>query len=47
MRHRGLKVIYVSGFDVPTHEAIGPVLRKPVEGDVLMAEIHKSLGGTV
>ena len=45
MRHRDLKVIYVSGFDVPTNEAVGPVLRKPVEGDALMAEVRKSLGG--
>src|SRR5690348_7913737 len=45
MRHRELKVIYVSAFDVPTGEAIGPVLRKPVAGDALMTEIRKSLGG--
>jgi CheY-like chemotaxis protein len=44
MRYRDLKVIYVSAFDVPTNEAIGPVLRKPVEGDALMTEIRKSLG---
>lgn len=46
MRHRDLKVIYVSAYDVPTNEAIGPVLRKPVEGDALMAEIRTVLGGT-
>jgi len=46
MRHRELKVIYVSAFDVPTNEAIGPVLRKPVEGETLMAEVRKLLGGT-
>jgi CheY-like chemotaxis protein len=44
MRHRELKVIYVSAFDVPTDEAIGPVLRKPVDSDVLLAEIRKVLG---
>src|SRR4029079_14921293 len=43
MRHRDLKVIYVSGFDVPTNEAIGPVLRKPIDGDALMDEIRKAL----
>jgi CheY-like chemotaxis protein len=43
MRHRNLKVIYMSAFDVPTDEAIGLVLRKPVEGDALMAEIRKAL----
>jgi CheY-like chemotaxis protein len=43
MRHRDLKVIYVSAFDVPTDEAIGPVLRKPVDSDVLLAEVRKAL----
>jgi CheY-like chemotaxis protein len=43
MRHRDLKVIYVSAFDVPTDEAIGPVLRKPVDSDVLMAEVRKAI----
>lgn len=47
MRHRDLKVIYVSAFDVPTDEAIGPVLRKPVDSDVLMAEIRKALPESV
>ena len=47
MRHHDLKVIYVSGFDVPTREAIGPVLRKPVAGEDLMAEVRKSLDATV
>ena len=43
MRHRSLKVVYLSAFDVPTDEAIGPVLRKPVDSDVLLAEIRKVL----
>ncbi|HEY1503060.1 MAG TPA: response regulator [Stellaceae bacterium] len=43
MRHRSLKVIYLSAFDVPTDEAIGPVLRKPIDGDVLLGEIRKVL----
>ena len=43
MRHRRLKVVYLSAFDVPTDEAIGPVLRKPVDSDVLFAEIRKAL----
>jgi len=46
MRHRDLKVIYVSAFDVPIDEAIGPVLRKPVEGDALMVEVRKVLAGS-
>lgn len=47
MRHRDLKVIYVSAFDVPTDEAIGPVLRKPVDSDALMAEVRKALRESV
>jgi CheY-like chemotaxis protein len=43
MRHRNLKVIYLSAFDVPTDEAIGPVLRKPIDSDMLLAEIGKLL----
>jgi CheY-like chemotaxis protein len=43
MRHHNLKVIYVSAFDVPTTEAIGAVLRKPVTGDALMVEVRKAL----
>jgi CheY-like chemotaxis protein len=43
MRHRDLKVIYVSAFDVPTSEAIGPVLRKPVDSDAFIAEVRKAL----
>jgi CheY-like chemotaxis protein len=45
MRHFGLKVIYVSAFDIPTDEAIGPVLRKPVDPDALTAEIRHVLAG--
>jgi CheY-like chemotaxis protein len=44
MRHRDLKVIYVSGFEVPTTEAIGPIMRKPVDTDALMAEVRKAVG---
>lgn len=43
MRHLGLKVIYVSGFDIPTDEAVGPVLRKPIDGDTLLNEIRAVL----
>lgn len=43
MRHLGLKVIYVSAFDIPTDEAIGPVLRKPVDGETLLKEIRNVL----
>jgi len=43
MKRQGIKCIYTTGFDVPTHEAIGPVLRKPVVEEVLLAEIAKAL----
>ena len=43
MRHFGLKVVYISAFDIPTAEAIGPVLRKPVDYDALLGEVRKAL----
>jgi|SRR6185437_8865580 len=43
LRHLGLRVIYVSAFDIPTDEAIGPVLRKPVGGETLLKEIRNVL----
>jgi len=43
MRYIGLKVVYLSAFDIPTHEAIGPVLRKPIDGQLLLSEIDKVL----
>jgi CheY-like chemotaxis protein len=41
--HLGLPVIYMTAFDIPTDEARGPVLRKPLDLDVLLAEIRKLL----
>ena len=43
MRHPGLKVIYMTAFDVPTREAVGPVLRKPIDAGLLLAEARKAL----
>jgi CheY-like chemotaxis protein len=43
MRRHKLKVVYLTGFDVSTSEAIGPVLRKPVDGEALIGEIRKAL----
>jgi hypothetical protein len=40
LRRPGLKVIHVTGQDVPVTEAMGPVLRKPVDPDTLIAEIR-------
>ena len=43
MKHYNIKCIYISAFDVPVHEAIGPVLRKPFTDDQLLAEVTKAL----
>ena len=45
MRRRDIKVIYVTGFDIPglENEALGPVLRKPVDDQTLIAEVERAL----
>ena len=43
MRRLGLKIVYTTGFDVPTHEAIGKVLRKPVAAEELVREVKDAL----
>jgi CheY-like chemotaxis protein len=45
LRRRGLKVIYLTGYDLPgiDHEPLGPILRKPVDNQVLIQEIHRAL----
>jgi DNA-binding NtrC family response regulator len=45
MRRPGLKVIYLTGYDIPgvADEAIGPVLRKPIDDDRLVAEAKRAL----
>jgi len=47
MRRPDLKVIYITGFDIPEaeKEAFGPVLRKPVDGAALVTEIERALAG--
>jgi len=47
LRRPGLKVIYVTGFHIPgaEREALGPILRKPVEEAQLLAEVRRTLGG--
>jgi CheY-like chemotaxis protein len=46
LRRPHLKTLYMTGYDVPTHEAVGKVLRKPVADDVLLAEIRDALAAT-
>lgn len=45
MRRQGLKVIYLTGFSIPgaEREALGPILRKPVDEAQLLAEVEKAL----
>jgi CheY-like chemotaxis protein len=45
MRRRGIKVLYITGYDIPgvEREALGPVLKKPVSGEDLIAEVERLL----
>ena len=43
MRRLDLRVLYLTGYDVPTDEAIGKVLRKPICLDALVAETQNAL----
>ena len=45
LRRRDLKVIYLTGYNIPgvDEEALGPVLRKPVDDRVLIEQIERSL----
>jgi DNA-binding NtrC family response regulator len=46
MRHHDLKVVYMTGYDdVPTSEAVGPVMYKPLDQNALLRTIHKMLAG--
>jgi CheY-like chemotaxis protein len=44
LRHREIKVVYMTGYDdIPTAEAIGPIMHKPVDVDSLLAVIRTTL----
>jgi CheY-like chemotaxis protein len=45
MRRRGVKIMYMTGYDIPglEEQALGTILRKPVDGTVLIAEIKRAL----
>ena len=45
MRRPGLKVIYLTGYDIQgmEDEADGPVLRKPIDEEQLVAEVRSVL----
>lgn len=39
MRRRDLKVMFITGFDLPQDEVLGPILRKPVSSDRLVQAV--------
>jgi CheY-like chemotaxis protein len=45
LRRRDLKVVYLTGYNVPgvETEASGPILRKPIDDAVLLGEIERAL----
>jgi CheY-like chemotaxis protein len=45
LRRPGISVIYLSGYDIPglEAEALGPIIRKPVDDDVLLDHIARVL----
>ena len=45
MRRRHLKIVYLTGYEIPgiEEEALGPVLRKPIEDEQLISEIERVL----
>ena len=45
LRRRDIKIIYVTGYNIPgiDREALGPILRKPVEDAALLHEIGNLL----
>lgn len=45
LRRPELKIIYITGHDIPglEDEALGPVLRKPMDNDLFVAEIARVL----
>jgi len=45
MRRLDLRVLYVTGYDLPMEEAIGKILRKPISPEVLVAEAREALAG--
>lgn len=43
LRQRDLKVVYMTDYDVPTHEAVGKVIRKPIDPTHLIDEVRACL----
>jgi CheY-like chemotaxis protein len=43
LRREGLRVLHITGYDVPTNEASGKVIRKPIANADLVREIRSAL----
>jgi|SRR5690349_17586004 CheY-like chemotaxis protein len=45
LRRKDLKIIYITGYSIPgiDREALGPILRKPVDDAVLVEEVARLL----
>jgi CheY-like chemotaxis protein len=45
LRRPGISVIYISGYDIPglETEALGPIIRKPVDYDLLLDHVARTL----
>lgn len=43
MRRLDLKLLYMTGYDVPTHEAGAKILRKPISDTELLKEVQQAL----
>ena len=45
LRRPTLKILYVSGYDIPGvgEEALGPVIRKPIDDELFIAEVNRAL----
>ena len=46
MKHHNIPCIYVTAHDLPTSEAVGPVFRKPVTDDQLLAAVATALASS-
>jgi CheY-like chemotaxis protein len=45
LRRRDIKVVYMTGYNIPgiDREALGPILRKPIDDLVLIEEVGRVL----
>ena len=45
LRRRDLKVIYLTGYNIPgaESEALGPILRKPFDNEILLQEVQRAI----